>query len=1397
MADLDQIKPLEELKAGNIEENPELTRIRNIIVSNTVKYEIKDGDTISSIAKNGGFSESDLIDLNMLLGKNLKTKGKNQSIIVIKPGEKIFIPRDIQEFNRNLEKIKEISKILNLNRKITNRDSKIIKKELDGSLFSKRVQSIGLPNILDGFMNAQKSQMDPRLPRIVDSSREVNVTCANLIRTLMSQSVNVGDIRPEEKRFLQKQNIDAWMLPAELKSIGFSQPINLMEHFDGKKIGEINPLKETDRKEYESGILDLGKYLERSGVKGSLVPYYFIYSNYKGKTAEYNKDRKDKHYNTHQSMFAGNISWNFEASQIGNIKDGKVESFADDKKELQKDLKLLEFERGKSDKDLSARKQRLLESMDLNKNESLRKKIYLIDIAIKRLSEGSSDRAEKMKKVIETKNKDNILEGVSAILKYRISEEDAGYLLSLENSRFRALDGLRQLSNDIKSSKELNISDYGKLIETNAMTKTSINQYNISIKKNNGINNLIQEKNQGLGALAKSEVDRIVEGRKADSELRVLDIEFRKERSEIEKSRIILINALNNEQNQELKAKIERNYTIIFKNINLPNEGAKKGFLNALINNDQSLISNHILDEEDMEYRRNLLFSIRKAENSINQIKGFIGTKDDEISALSIGKILSDNRIISEALKNYNSNAEKMISLKSRISENKDKLKMEKSITVIDFIANFIQTRADIGSAYSQELRKRIYDGLEKYPDLVNIKVDGIKVDLVSEMKRFRNGKTGSMQIRPTSKIELSGPIMIDGEHQITSLDEDRRKKMNARTRMFFEFVVPGLYLPTEILEPGKNSSFRKDKFQKNQDNLKIKGTYDVRRGETVEKVLREQIKIYEQLDPQDPKFVQKINRYYDLQIKGLKLGGFLQDENVLNPGAFNINRALPYYETAGISGNFKEFINQKKTNFKLSNENMSELKEFIDIKTFPGDTSVHIFNRIRDYVVHYSSKFDKFDNLRLISELNEFQQRMFLVKFLDRSIKKDIKFNSKSFLKNIKPGKTFIMPFSDMNDILGEINSIYYTSDIPQNKYDDKLIDIAVGTNQNRNLIKTIEYMEVYDRGKSNGMISRKQVKRSLENLNRTFGIDLIKSMGDFQIRVDTIDKGWNEWITKENLLNFFSKTEGQEFKDYLNSLTAKQKSAAKGDIDTAEKLKSIINKDNLDKDDFKDIKKYLKELIRIDSGDGSNFIGKMLGASLLSDKINVHFQKFNGILYNAGENIDDIYSDKDKMRDYESSILLINHLGENSALYAFAENCILRIFDGAMGLNVESESVYDDSFKGKALGRIKYGRNTFLKHLKKYCRDYEKQVKTPEDKKIFEKIKKLSIDLTSSKNFNSTLFDFIRDPELKFYLKAKNVNPSLIPEKEELSEGRFQNSIFNYLNKNNTNQNHQESKL
>lgn len=71
--------------------------------------------------------------------------------------------------------------------------------------------------------------------------------------------------------------------------------------------------------------------------------------------------------------------------------------------------------------------------------------------------------------------------------------------------------------------------------------------------------------------------------------------------------------------------------------------------------------------------------------------------------------------------------------------------------------------------------------------------------------------------------------MMIDGEKQSTHPDISRQKAMNIRTRFFFEFFLSETYLPSELLVPGKESSYAQREFSNHSGKLRIKGIYGLR----------------------------------------------------------------------------------------------------------------------------------------------------------------------------------------------------------------------------------------------------------------------------------------------------------------------------------------------------------------------------------------------------------------------------------------------------------------------------------------------------------------------------------------------------------------------------------------
>lgn len=94
-------------------------------------------------------------------------------------------------------------------------------------------------------------------------------------------------------------------------------------------------------------------------------------------------------------------------------------------------------------------------------------------------------------------------------------------------------------------------------------------------------------------------------------------------------------------------------------------------------------------------------------------------------------------------------------------------------------------------------------------------------------------------------------------------------------------------------------------------------------------------------------------------------------------------------------------------------------------------------------------------------------------------------------------------------------------------------------------------------------------------------------------------------------------------------------------------------------------DISDYLIKILRIDQGNGDTIVGKIIGVSLLSEKINLHSQKLNGVLASIGQSIDAFTGDSNHIGRYESALFFMNNKGEKIATIGFAENFMYRILE------------------------------------------------------------------------------------------------------------------------------------
>ncbi|MDD2870981.1 MAG: hypothetical protein PHS49_03240 [Candidatus Gracilibacteria bacterium] len=1052
------------------------------IMQNMDIYSVLKGNTLAQISNDFGLSNyNDLLLLNSLLGKEFRLKNGKKHLVLLSLGEQLFVPKigKVDTINENLVLLKDIKSTLDLN-EIVLSDNSENKNILGEKIYPTKVRGVGIEKMLGGFIGAQKLEFDPYLPHIVDVSRQETVSCANLIRTLMAFSVDRKYLSEEEKSFFRKQGLDAWILPEALKKIGYVQTHNLMNNFSTSMIGSQNPIPKENQEAYENDVIELGKYLETQGVPGTIVPLYFKYSRYKGVVAGYNRGKTDKHYNTHQTIFAGTDTVAFDAKNVGIVKNGFIKPF------------------------------------------------------------------------------------------------------------------------------------------------------------------------------------------------------------------------------EELK---------------------------------------------------------------------------------------------------------------------------EGEMTVFDFMTNFIQQRGDYGrSALADWQKKVVQEKLLKITSLIHIKVNGNEVNLGEE---FAKSKDDMFKIFPDDKIELYGPIVIDGLHMVNSDDSDKRKNMNARTRFYFEMIGIDTFYVSESLEPQNGSIGVGVNHNEIFNKLVSKGVYALKKGDTAEsaikdKILRYEKDIFDKLDinasDYQAQYDSLLNHYFGLQIKALKITGYMQSENDINKGSFNINAPIVYFDTKNIDEVFVEFISQRKQDKKSPDEKLHIMRSYVQDTTFPLDNYKSVVNRVGEELA-FQAKYngDIFPNLKLFSEFNELQQRKFLELFLNYA-KKSKEINVKEFLNGkINEGINVIMSLKDADKIVYDISQESYSADLDLSPADEFAIDLVAKLDQNNKILENILLVENYTPVGSHGL--KRILKQTLEynpSLQQDFTImgkrikSIISSYGDFQIRLTNLNKGlYEEWPNKKQLLKAFSFLESNEFKDYLSLMDNTYASRVNEDLRIVGQIKSLVLNYDLVDDETKKIylttiKEQLQQILLLDDGTGSNIVGKIVGASLVNDKLNLHFQKFNGILQASGEKLDDIYNDTEKMQSYEKITMLINNLGERNVVYGLTENYIIRIFQTVESV-IGKKYSYPKLEKTSLLGQFKYGSEVFKRDIGIYV-SVLSEIKT-ELKPIYDsnnnehialgnmlfELENILLEFSDEKSNKYTIkkiYDLFKNQKIKQGLafldnsNSSNLQTSILPLESEFAGVDFRNTFFRYLN-------------
>lgn len=381
--------------------------------------------------------------------------------------------------------------------------------------------------------------------------------------------------------------------------------------------------------------------------------------------------------------------------------------------------------------------------------------------------------------------------------------------------------------------------------------------------------------------------------------------------------------------------------------------------------------------------------------------------------------------------------------------------------SVVDILANFIINRADFNGSFSQDFKNKVLEGIKTYPEFFDIKINGKSIDVAAELVHIGEGK--GIDIVPTDTISLSGPMMIDGEIQSTHPDPERQKVMNRRTRFAFEFFASA-YLPTEAAVPTKRAIKNRDTISTPAAGLRYFKMYALRKGETIEQVLFDSIIEFEQIDPRDPKWQDKIFWHYQYQIRGLMLDGFLRSESELNPSATLPNRPIPYYDRASVTATWPKHIKTYYESKKMEQEALdSDILEFPIIGGGGITTPKELFIRLSERI---ASSEGQYPILRQIQSFDEFQKLYFIDQAYRRARKDALSENVFAFFRKAEHNRTLFFSVSDIAKLVKEITSLSPLKVPVLKPHDDEAIDSIVPNAQIAALIKNTLFIETYGGG-------------------------------------------------------------------------------------------------------------------------------------------------------------------------------------------------------------------------------------------------------------------------------------------------------------------------------------------
>lgn len=96
--------------------------------------------------------------------------------------------------------------------------------------------------------------------------------------------------------------------------------------------------------------------------------------------------------------------------------------------------------------------------------------------------------------------------------------------------------------------------------------------------------------------------------------------------------------------------------------------------------------------------------------------------------------------MVAEAASTYVRTSDEIVSLKSRLATLRAHLEAPNTVSrsALDMLVDFVASRADFRSSFNPNFRNVVLSGFAKYPEMVEVEVNGKKLDIRAELANFR-----------------------------------------------------------------------------------------------------------------------------------------------------------------------------------------------------------------------------------------------------------------------------------------------------------------------------------------------------------------------------------------------------------------------------------------------------------------------------------------------------------------------------------------------------------------------------------------------------------------------------------------------------------------------------------